>query len=117
MIRLVLTSTIIALLTSACQAQHTTDTLEQVKKALADKKAILVDVREKKETDDGTLKDAKLDPLSAIKTKSAEDLLKLYPKGTIVYMHCKAGGRCVQAAEILKKQGIDARPLAPAQTG
>ena len=91
---------------------HTKDSPEAIQKALADKTAVLIDVRELNEWDAGHLKDATLLPLSKIKaTTTAEELLKLVPKGKVVYLHCKAGGRCMTAAEILSKQGIDARPL------
>lgn len=91
---------------------HTKDTTDDVKKALKDKKAVLIDVREQKEWDAGHLKDAGLLPLSKInKGVDKDELEKLIPKGSIVYLHCKAGGRCLTAAEALKKQGYDARPL------
>jgi len=98
---------------SATVAQeHTTDTTDQVKKAVKDKKAVLLDVREQKEWDAGHLKDAGLLPLSKLNAGATkEELDKLIPKGSIVYLHCKAGGRCLTAAEALKKQGYDARPL------
>ena len=91
--------------------EHTTDTSDQIKKALADKKAILIDVREQKEWDEGHLKDAGLAPLSKLSAAKKDEFEKLIPKGSIVYLHCKAGGRCVTAAAILKKQGYDARPI------
>jgi rhodanese-related sulfurtransferase len=93
-------------------ADHTKDTPEQVKKALADKSAVLIDVREQKEWDAGHLKDAKLLSLSKIKAGVPEaELLKTLPKGKVVYLHCKAGGRCLTAADELKKYGYDLRPL------
>lgn len=102
-------------LTMVCLAnaqEHTKDSLEQVKKALADKKAVLIDVREKAEWDKGNLKDAKLVPLSVLKADTLPtDLAKLLPKDKIVYAHCAAGGRCLTAAEILRKAGYDVRPL------
>lgn len=39
---------------TASAQDHTRDTTDQVKKAIADKKAVLVDVREQKEWDAGT---------------------------------------------------------------
>jgi rhodanese-related sulfurtransferase len=96
----------------AAAADHTKDTPAQVKKALADKSAVLIDVREQKEWDAGHLKDAKLLPLSKIKAGVPEaELLKALPKGKVVYLHCKAGGRCLLAADELKKHGYDLRPL------
>lgn len=96
----------------ACAADHTTDTLDTVKKAVADGKAVLVDVREEGEWKDGRLKDARHLPLSAIKAGVPADKLKeTVPAGKIVYLHCAAGGRCRVAADHLKKQGYDVRPL------
>ena len=101
-----------ALLSPARAADHTKDTPEEVKKALADGKAVLLDVREKDEWDDGHLKDAKLLPLSALKAGAkAEDVAKVAPKDTIVYCHCWSGVRCLKAADELKKLGYDVRPL------
>jgi rhodanese-related sulfurtransferase len=99
-----------AVLAVAAPAQeHTKDSLDTVKKALAAKKALLIDVREKSEWDQGHLKDAKLLPLSALKGKAAD--LEVLAKDKAVYLHCRSGGRCLQAAEILRKLGYDARPL------
>jgi rhodanese-related sulfurtransferase len=33
------------------------------------------------------------------------------PKDKIIYCHCRSGRRCLTAADILKKQGYDVRPL------
>ena len=103
-----------ALLSPARAADHTKDTPEEVKKAIADGKAVLLDVREKNEWDDGHLKDAKLLPLSALKAGAkAEDVAKVAPKDKIVYCHCGSGVRCLKAADELKKLGYDVRPLKP----
>lgn len=97
---------------AACAADHTTDTLETVKKNVADGKAVLVDVREGDEWKDGHLKDARLLPLSEIKKGVPEEKLKkAVPPGSVVYLHCGSGIRCLAAAELLKKQGYDVRPL------
>ena len=55
------------LMPSARAADHTKDTTDVVKKAVADDKAVLLDVREKSEWDDGHLEDAKLLPLSVLR--------------------------------------------------
>ncbi len=95
-------------------AEHTKDSLETVKERLKDKSAILVDVREQKEWDDGHLQDARLVPLSKLKVDAeAEKLTKDLSKKKIVYCHCGAGVRACSAADILKKQGYDVRPLKP----
>ncbi|MCI0701681.1 MAG: rhodanese-like domain-containing protein [Planctomycetia bacterium] len=93
-------------------AEHTTDTLETVKKNVKDGKAVLVDVREADEWKDGHLKDAKHIALSDLKKGvPADELKKTLPAGSVVYLHCASGKRCLAAADILKKQGYDVRPL------
>jgi len=93
-------------------ADHTKDTTEDVKKALAEKKAVLIDVRELKEWEEGRLKDANLLPLSKIKQGVPdEELAKKLPKGKVIYLHCRSGGRCLVAADLLRKKGIEAKAL------
>jgi acetyl esterase/lipase len=93
-------------------AVHTTDSLEQVKEAIAGKKAVLLDVREQKEWDAGHLSDATLVPLSKLRAGlPGGELIQLVPEGTIIYTHCRAGGRALTAGEILKRHGYDVRPL------
>lgn len=93
-------------------ADHTPDTLDTVKKAVTDGKAVLVDVREADEWKDGHLKAAKHLALSELKTGVPKDKLEqVLPAGRVVYLHCGSGKRCLAAADILKKQGYDVRPL------
>ena len=95
-------------------AEHTKDSLETVQKNLKDGKAILLDVREESEWDDGHLKDAKLLPLSKIKEGvKEEELKKLLAKDKVIYCHCAAGGRCLKAAEALAKLRYEVKPLKP----
>lgn len=93
-------------------ADHTTDSLETVKKSVGDGKAVIVDVRESEEWKDGHLKDARHLALSELKTgASAEKLKQILPAGSVVYLHCASGKRCLAAADLLKKQGYIVRPL------
>jgi rhodanese-related sulfurtransferase len=102
------------LVSSGRAADHTTDTTDMVKKALADGKAVLLDVREQSEWDDGHLKDAKLLPLSVLQAGAkAEDVARVVPRDKVVYCHCRSGVRCLKAADALKKLGYDVRPLKP----
>lgn len=96
--------------------EHTPDTLDQVKAALARQQAVLVDVREKAEWDEGHLDGAVLVPLSWLRKQSTEDgfseqLAGRLPARRILYLHCRSGRRVLAAAAILRKQGYDARPL------
>lgn len=94
--------------------EHTKDTLENVKKNLADKKAVLIDARTPEEWDEGHLKNAISVPLVRLeKDPSAEDLAKVLPKDKDVYIYCRRGRRALLAGEILEKYGYKVRPLKP----
>lgn len=95
-------------------ADHTKDSPAQVKKAIEDEKAVLIDVRETDEWKSGHLKDAKHLALSQIKEGVPKERLKsLLPPDKVVYLHCAAGSRCLKAADLLKEAGFEARPLKP----
>ncbi|MBS0204580.1 MAG: rhodanese-like domain-containing protein [Planctomycetes bacterium] len=94
--------------------EPTKDSLDVVKKKIAEKKAVLLDVREKDEWDYGRLKDAVNLPLSVIeKGTTADDLEKIAGKDTIIYLHCAAGARSLEAAKRLAITGRDVRSLKP----
>ncbi len=93
-------------------ADHTKDSLETVQQNIADKKAVLVDVRELKEWNRGHIEGAVFAPLSKLAdNKNAPAVKKKLPQEKILYFHCKSGGRCRIAADLLKKDGFDIRPL------
>jgi len=98
----------------AVAAEHTQDSLAAVQQAVADQKAVLVDVRETDEWNEGHLSGARSLPLSVLeKGVKPESLTNLLPKNKIIYVHCVSGGRCLKAAELLKPLGYDVRPLKP----
>jgi phage shock protein E len=112
------------LLTAACAftlclsvglaADHTKDSLDTVRKNLKEKKAVLLDVRDKDEWADGHLADATHVPLVNLrKSETVDELLKSVPKDKVVYTHCAFGKRALDAGEILKTKGYDVRPLKP----
>ncbi len=95
-------------------AEHTKDSLDVVKQAIAEQKAVLVDVREADEWQAGHIVGARLLPLSDLeKGVNAADLARILPQDKIIYCHCLMGGRCVEAAAILAPLGFDVRPLKP----
>ena len=104
-------------LTAASQdkrTEHTKDSLETVKKNVKEGKAVIVDVREQREWDEGHLEGAILIPSSKLKVeKDLAGLLKKLDKDKIIYTHCQAGGRAANCAAILKKQGFEVRALKP----
>ena len=98
----------------ALAVEHTQDSLAAVQQAVADQKAVLVDVRETEEWNEGHLSGARSLPLSVLeKGVKPESLTNLLPKNKILYVHCLSGGRCLQAADILAPLGYDVRPLKP----
>ncbi len=105
---------VLSLCAGLSAGDHTKDSLKTIQENLRSKKAVLLDVREFDEWADGHLAQASLLPLSKIEAGLRNgELDKLAPKGKIVYLHCAAGGRCVQAAELLQNSGRDLRPLNP----
>jgi len=93
---------------------HTKDSLDTVKSNVKEGKAVIVDVREQYEWDEGHLKGAVLMPMSKLKKEAeASEMLKSLPKDKIIYTHCRAGGRSLMCGDILKAAGFDVRPLRP----
>ena len=84
----------------------------EVKKAVDAGKAVLIDVRSKKEWDRGHLKVAKFLPVTRLDDGVPEaELIQLMPKGKTIYLHCMGPGRCVMAEEKLTKLGYKVRAV------
>lgn len=102
---------------AVCTASdHTKDSLDKVKQGVAEKKAVIVDVREQSEWNAGHLAEAKFVPLSKLSAEYKspafiEQLAKDLPKDKIIYCHCKAGARALGAADLFEELGYDVRPL------
>lgn len=93
-------------------AEHTKDPLTTVKKRVESNEAVLIDVREQEEWDEGHLHDARLVPLSAlINQQDRMQATKTLPQKKIIYCHCRSGVRVLKATDILKAEGFDIRPL------
>lgn len=98
--------------TIALAADYTKDGLEVIKAKVQKGEVILVDVREKNEWDEAHVLGAKLFPLSRLsKGASKEEIESVVGKDKVVYLHCKAGVRCMKAAEILEKQGFKVQAI------
>ncbi len=94
-------------------ADLTKDSLPEIKQNVEDKKAVLVDVREKKEWDDGHIEGAIFLPLSSLQNGVTNDQLKRLPKDKILCVHCVVGKRAVTAGNILEKHGYKVRAMKP----
>ncbi|NIP84362.1 MAG: rhodanese-like domain-containing protein [Planctomycetales bacterium] len=97
-------------------ADHTPDSLDTIERNLAERKALLVDVREHAETEKGYIDGAVLVPLSLLNDGKTDDkfrqvLAQQLPPKAIVYTYCRSGRRSLQAATVLDSFGYDARPL------
>ena len=98
----------------ALAEEHTMNTLATVKENVAAQKAVLVDVRDKQEWNQGHVEGAILLPLSELRLPDrTEEMLKQLPKDRVLYTHCVVGMRSLKAAEILKKRGFEVRALKP----
>ena len=96
----------------ASAAGHTTDPLPAVQQAVTAGQAVIVDVREPDEWAAGHIAGARLLPMSTLEQGvDPARLAQLLPKDKIIYCHCLAGGRCLEAAAILGPLGYDVRPL------
>lgn len=98
--------------TIALAADYTKDGLEVIKAKVQKGEVILVDVREKNEWDEAHVLGAKLFPLSWLsKGATKEEIESVVGRDKVVYLHCKAGVRCMKAAEILEKQGFKVQAI------
>jgi rhodanese-related sulfurtransferase len=112
--RAVLLGLVLGALSGTAVAEHTNDSLDVVKQAVRDQKAVIIDVREPEEWQEGHLAGAGLLPLSTLERGVApQELAKILPKDKIIYCYCLAGGRCAEAAAMLKPLGYDVRAIKP----
>ena len=100
----------------AFAARPTGESIDTIEKNLTERRAVLVDVREDRETNKGYIDGAILVPLSLLdegkgSPQFGKVLAQRLPKKAIIYTYCAAGKRCSAAADILAKFGYDARPL------
>lgn len=99
---------------SAFAAEPTKDTLATVKKSVSEENAVLVDVREKSEWDDGHISGAVFLSLRVLHNGiTADALAKRLPKDQIIYTHCAVGVRSCTPTDIMLKHGYDVRPMKP----
>lgn len=105
---------VIALGSSLLAAETTKEPLSTVKKAIDEKKAVLVDVREPREWNAGHVAGAISLPLSELQNPAAAARLKAkLPKDKILYTHCVVGKRALTAGKILEEHGYEVRCLKP----
>ena len=90
------------------------DSLEVVKKNVAEKKAVLVDVRSQEEWNQGHIEGSVFLPVDSLrKNVDAKMLAKKLPKKKILYTFCVVGMRAKTAAKKLGPHGYTVRVLKP----
>lgn len=96
-------------------AEFTKDSLNIVYQNVAEKKAVLVDVRSVEEWNKGHIEGAIFLPIDSLRKFSLDPkrLQKALPKNKILYTYCLVGMRAKAAATILERQGFSVRPLKP----
>lgn len=95
-------------------AGHAKETLAQVKMAVDNQQAVLVDVREKRELGNGYIEDAISLPLSELNGNVDVERLKAkLPSDKVLYTYCVVGKRALAVANILEKHGYEVRGLKP----
>jgi rhodanese-related sulfurtransferase len=98
--------------TIALAADYTKDDVDVIKAKVQKGEVVLIDVREKNEWDEGHVSGAKLLSLSKIsKGATKAEIESVVGKDKVIYLHCKAGSRCMKAAEILEKQGFKVQAI------
>jgi len=113
---LLITACILSSGSSLFAAEHTKDSLDLVKTRVVEKRAVLIDVRERNEWDNGHLSDAVFVPLSRLQLAADSEeapkwITRKFSKDDLVYCHCRSGIRVLTATDILVAFGYDVRPL------
>jgi rhodanese-related sulfurtransferase len=94
--------------------EFTEDSLEVVKKRVAEKKAVLVDVRSPMEWNKGHIEGSIFLPIDSLRRKvDPKKLAKVVSKKKIIYTFCVVGMRAKAAALKLQQHGYDVRALEP----
>lgn len=95
--------------------KFTDDTLEVVRKNVAEEQAVLVDVRSVEEWNEGHIGGSIFVPVTSLQKHSLNPvkLAETLPKDKIIYTFCVVGMRAKQAAKILDEQGYTVRALKP----
>ncbi len=97
---------------SAAEMVYTKDSLGMVKSQIADKKAILLDVRSQREWDNAHLRLAKFIPTSVVRdADQCQAATRDLDRQLLIYVHCQKGGRAKICADVLEQMGFQAKPL------
>ncbi|QDT32226.1 rhodanese-like domain-containing protein [Thalassoglobus polymorphus] len=108
--------TVVAILNSVgtlSAADITKESLSEIKRNIDNEKAVLVDVREKREWDQGHVQGAIFFPLSQVRDGVTKAELKVLPKDKTLYTHCVVGKRAVTVGNVLERYGYKVKAVKP----
>jgi phage shock protein E len=106
--------TLLAANSARSNVEFAKDSLEVVKKNVAAKKAVLVDVRSIQEWNQGHIEGSIFLPVTSLRKGGDPKMLsKTLPKKKILYTFCVVGMRAKTAAYELGKHGYSVRALKP----
>ena len=108
--------TLLAAESPRANVQFTADSSDVIKKNIADRKAVLVDVRSEEEWKQGHIEGSIFLPVTSLrKGGDPKKIAKVLPKDkkTVLYTFCVVGMRAKTAAYELTKQGYTVRALKP----
>lgn len=96
---------------------YTLESLDDIKEKIENSSAVLLDVREQDEWDQGYIKQAQRIATSAFKDEATRaDAVAKLDKSKPIYCHCKKGGRAMMISEYLFSLGYDIHPMRQAYT-
>jgi phage shock protein E len=94
--------------------EFTKDSLDVVKRNVAEEEAVLVDVRSEDEWKKGNIEGSIFVPITSLrKGGDPKELEKKLPKKKVLYTFCVVGMRAKAAAYTLEKHGYTVRALKP----
>ena len=96
------------------EVEFATEPLAEVCRAVAEGKAVLVDVRNDEEWAEGHVAGAIFLPvMTLVEGCDPAALANVLPADKVLYTHCRVGMRAKAAAIVLRRLGYNVRPLEP----
>ncbi len=100
------------ILTTFSSATFASAELDEIHSQVSEGKAIIVDVREKSEIEQGMIKGAVWLPLSRVESKQGwEKEIKKSATNKKVFLYCRSGSRAEKVKKMLKEKGVKSRNI------
>ena len=97
---------------AAQDVEYTTESLDSIRQQVENGEAVLLDVREVDEWNQGYIRQALLVATSEFRdADTITEAIGKLSKEKPIFCHCKKGGRAMMISGMLAKQGFDIRPM------